>query len=183
MLLFAWMAKALFSAASAPTSRQMRQRARLSIEHLARVVRLILFLRAVQLFERKHRVQRQIPARAHAPPGFARRSTSRHFVRAIIGSSMRKQLTARGPMARIARLIGALRDLDALAVRLFKRLYRKLARGRPIRPVRPPHDAAAPHLVLAAAAINSSLAVRRSTCASLPWVCDGEAIASAGPNP
>lgn len=156
MLMLAWMANAFHAAAGAINHRHARQRAHFSVRRLAHRVRGLAILRAIYVFEQRHRPLWWRERWPSARPGFARRTAPPNHVRAIFGAALRKRLAARTPLARIGQLMQALRDLDRLAARVAKRIQSWLTRICPILLVRPPHDAPAPRLVVAAAAINSS---------------------------
>lgn len=71
---------------------------------------------------------------ANAPPGFHRRKPARSFafVRAAVGSKLRRRLRGRTAFAHIAALIRAILNLDALIAQLVKRMKRRLTRLRPL---------------------------------------------------
>jgi hypothetical protein len=56
----------------------------------------------------------------------------RHFLRSVIGSRLRRRLQHKNPAARVAILIGVLRDLDSFARPLAQRVRRSLTRLFPI---------------------------------------------------
>jgi len=155
MLMLMWMAQALFAEAAPPAKRRyLRQRYRLGLDDMARRIHAMIVVRAAQLMKRWPRAGRI--AHCSAPSGFAYRRKGRQWLRTLIGSALRKRLYARDPLARIARLLAAVRDLDAFAAHVAKRLRRGLGRAAPIVATRPPHDAAPSLRVAEASAYNSS---------------------------
>ncbi|MEZ5959841.1 MAG: hypothetical protein R3C30_05370 [Hyphomonadaceae bacterium] len=140
MLMLVWMAQAFFSDAAPPAKRRyLRQRYRLSLDEMARRIYAMIIVRAGQLLKRRSQAGRL--RHFSAPSGFAYRRAGRQWLRTLIGSTLRKRLYARNPLLRIARLLAAVRDLDAFAAYIAKRLRRGLGRAAPIVATRPPHDA------------------------------------------
>lgn len=156
MLLLAWLGRALFAMTFAPDERHIRQRGHYSIARLARCVRALIVVRALQLY--KHRpIQRDRRiARMNVQRGFVRRIKRGAIIRALFGAALRKALAARRPLDRIARLINTLRNCDHLARRLIKRMQRTLTRLHPIVLAHAQQDAHPARVAAAIAAINSS---------------------------
>jgi hypothetical protein len=71
---------------------------------------------------------------ASAPPGFNRRKLPAPFayLRAAVGSKLRRRLRGRTALAHISALIAAILNLDALTAAFAKRLQRGLTRLRPL---------------------------------------------------
>ncbi|MGE0185938.1 MAG: hypothetical protein AB7Q23_09105, partial [Hyphomonadaceae bacterium] len=87
---------------AAPKARHVQQRGDTRLDELARMVRNLVIVRAVAMVTPPRR-----PAR-HGP-----RRSARHYQRSCAGAEQRRLLRARDPLARVKRLIAALRDLAA----------------------------------------------------------------------
>lgn len=99
---------------------------------LARLALVLIFIRAAEMAPR--RAKRQPGPPGNALPGFKRRARPRgpRLVRACIGATLRRSLRANGVLARIARIAGALANIDAHAAALAPRLKRGLSRLCPL---------------------------------------------------
>ena len=100
---------------------------------MSRFVASFILIRACrQLDPNPRRAPREPPA--NAAPGFTRRAPARSyaFVRAAVGSKLRRRLRGRTPLAHIAALIRAILNLGALTAQLVKRMKRGLTRLRPL---------------------------------------------------
>lgn len=119
MLWLRWFAAFLEAAgAFAPLSAQAQAIAHRWLDNIEEALIWIVLLRAIP---------RMRPAGAPKHPD--RRRNDSQLVRAFVGSAMRKALRARDLRRRIEALS---QDIDALVVRLVKRLARGLTRRRPI---------------------------------------------------
>lgn len=100
--------------------RRLRQRGGLGVDRLARFVGLLIYTRAAELA-----AGRRIPLSLWR---YGRDVRRRHMVRSLLGSRVRRTLRHKDMRARIAKLIDALRSLEAHAQRLARRLRRRLTR-------------------------------------------------------
>jgi len=154
MLMLVWMAQVFFAEAAPPAKRRyLRQRYRRNLDDMARCIYALIIVRAGQLLKPRPRAGRL--AHFSAPAGFAYRQAGRQWLRTMIGSALRKRLYARNPLLRVARLLAAVRDLEAFAAHVANRLRRGLGRAIPLVVTRPPHDAA-PILRMAEAPVCDS---------------------------
>jgi hypothetical protein len=133
LTLLQWIAAVLFGGKSVSV-RQLRQRCeRASLESLTRLAIDLLIVRAGEL--------------AGCRPGkrrywrHGRDLRPRHLIRSLLGSNLRRALKPKHVSARIAAVIGALRDLDRYARRLAHRMRRGLARLWAIAPAPMPAKA------------------------------------------
>jgi hypothetical protein len=117
--MLSWIAAVLFAEREI-THRQLRQRRRASIDGLRRVVINLILLRARELSGLR---PRKLRFWKHG-----RDLRTRHLIRSLVGSKLRRALKHKDPAMRIARLIGALRNLDAYAQHLALRMRRRLTR-------------------------------------------------------
>ena len=138
-LALAWAAMILFAenAPQQPRRRLIQRHPLLSPDAWARFVRNLVIIRAAQIA--RGSAGCAAPPRVFAPRGFKRRMRPRQLVRSSAGAWLRRALRDRDRARRFMRLLEALRDLDSLAVRLARRLVRRLTRLRPIIATRPPH--------------------------------------------
>jgi hypothetical protein len=119
LAMLAWLAQVLL--AHAPfTQRHERQRgARMSLERLARQVKLLIISRALD----------RLPRRRRRGPAFRGRAlTPRSVIRALIGASLRRTFKRKHIGERIFALMHALIHIDDYAARIAKRLRRGLTR-------------------------------------------------------
>jgi len=149
-LMLGWVAMLMFSIGFKPDTRRLRRHGSVSVDGLARMVRNLIIIRASQIMPAP--TLRAPPRRNFAPAGFTRRLERRQFLRSCAGSRLRRALRGRDPATRISVLLAALRDIDALA-RLVKR---RLTRLRPVLPTEPPHDALRTLAIHAPCAADSS---------------------------
>lgn len=137
-LVLAWIGTMLFGDEKPISRRHVRQRyAWLNLNVMARVIAHLVLARAVAFAPRlPKRTQRN-----YAGAGFTRSIGRSHVLRTLIGSRLRKSLKHPDVATRFARLLDALRNIDALARQLAHRLRKGRTRVSPIIAVRPPHDA------------------------------------------
>jgi hypothetical protein len=119
LAMLSWIAAVLF-AGKEITHRQLRQRYRVSVESLTRMVIHLILLRARELSGLR---PRKLRFWKHG-----RDLRTRHLIRSVVGSKLRRALKHKDPAMRIARLIGALHNLDAYAQHLAQRFRRRLTR-------------------------------------------------------
>jgi hypothetical protein len=132
LAMLTWVASVF--AGAKPKRRHLSQRGDVSIPCLARLVKQFIFVRAGEMMRLPHR----------DPPNFMKRGRDlqpRHAARSIYGSALRRALTHRDPLTRIAILIDALTHLDVWATRLTKRFRNGLRRLWAIAPERTSADA------------------------------------------
>ncbi|WP_395647860.1 hypothetical protein [Terricaulis sp.] len=103
--------------------RRTRQRGEVSIAWLKRWVIRLVIIRAAEIAR---------PRRRRPLHWRGRHQRARHLIRSLIGSAFRRTLRHRDITARVRVLIGVLRDLDAHAHLIAKRMRRRLTRLRPI---------------------------------------------------
>lgn len=118
--MLSWIAAVLF-ADGAVSRRHIRQRFNISLDRLTRRVRNLLIIRAAQLARRREPKRLRYWRRGRD----LRRA---HFLRSAFGGHLRRTLKHKDIATRIARLIAVLRNLDAYAAQLAKRLRRGLTR-------------------------------------------------------
>ncbi|MBC7769728.1 MAG: hypothetical protein H7124_13185 [Phycisphaerales bacterium] len=134
-LALVWFAMLMFAAAPPRNRRRLGRFALLSLDDLARLVRNLILARAAQLAGVGR--AKRAPCRNYAPSGFSRRLRPRQVARSLAGSRLRRALRHRDRATRISILLAALRDLDAHA----RNVARKLTRLAPIIALQPPHHA------------------------------------------
>jgi hypothetical protein len=118
--LLQWIAAVLFGGKSV-NLRQLRQRyERVSLDRLTRLAIDLLLVRAGELAGRRPRKRRYWR--------HGRDLRARHLIRSLLGSNLRRALKPKDVSARIAALVGVLRDIDRYARRLARRMRRGLAR-------------------------------------------------------
>lgn len=117
-----WIAS-IFCAGFRGNARRMRQRGHNSLASLQRWVLQLVILRAAEMAR---------PQRRRALFWRGRDQRRSQLVRALIGSAMRRAVRHRDTPARIGLLVGVLRNLDAYARRIAKRMRRRLTRLWPI---------------------------------------------------
>jgi hypothetical protein len=126
LAMLTWLAAVLFAGREI-TVRQLHQRhRRMSLDGLTRMTIELMICRAAEL-ARLRRRKRNFWR-------YGRDLTPRHLFRSLVGSRLRRVLKPRHARERIAALIHALRNLDAFARRLAKRMRRGLTRLWPIIP-------------------------------------------------
>lgn len=137
-LALAWVGMMLFGdEAPHPNRRHIRERyGLLNLDRFARIISCLIVARAAELMPRLRRV----PLRNHAHSGFRRRIRRGGMIRALTGSALRKRLKHSDLAQRFARLAHALRNLDALARQLMRRLRKGRSRYCAMLLVRPPHQ-------------------------------------------
>jgi len=140
LAMLAWIGAMLFADTSArPNRRHIRRRySQLSLQPMARMVARLIFLRATQLIPMPALRRRSI--RVSAAPGFRKRVQPRQLVRSAIGAAVRKSLRHRDLRTRLAILLNALANIDALAAKLTRRLRRRFTRLAALTVACPPHD-------------------------------------------
>jgi hypothetical protein len=111
------------------------------LHSMSRMVGWLVVHRAARL------VARRAPQRRHYPPsaaaGFRKRRAKyrKSTLRAYIGGALHRELRARNPGEVFAKLVNALRNLDAHARTVAQRLARRISRLCPILPAQPPAHA------------------------------------------
>jgi hypothetical protein len=121
-----WLGAVLF-AGKEITVRQLRQRhRRMSLDGLTRMTIELMICRAAELVRLRRRKRNFWR--------YGRDLTPRHLLRSLVGSRLRRALKPRCVHQRIAALMNALRNLDAFALQLAKRMRRRLTRLWPIIP-------------------------------------------------
>lgn len=90
------------------------------VDDLRRMVLQLVVIRAGELARTR---SRKVPLFLRG-----RHLCRRHFLRSVIGSRLRRRLCRKNPAARVAILIGVLRDIDSFARPLAQRLRRRLTR-------------------------------------------------------
>lgn len=93
----------------------------MSLDRLALMVKQLIFLRAAELARQRRRTR-------FTYFRYGRDLRRPHLMRAAYGSRLRRALKRRGVVQRIAALMHALRNIDAYATPLAKRLKRRLTR-------------------------------------------------------
>jgi hypothetical protein len=120
-----WVAAVLFGGREVAV-RHLHQRCPLiSLERLTRLATCLLIVRA--------REQARCRAGTLRFWRHGRDLRPRHLIRSLLGSKLRRAFKPKGVAARIAALIGLLRNLDACARRLARRMRRGLTRLWPIK--------------------------------------------------
>lgn len=120
-----WMASVLFAGAAFTDRHARRRGARMSLERLARMVKLLIVSRAAD-FARMRRRARYVCFQ------HGRDLTPRGLIRAVIGARVRRALKRKAIDETIAVLIDALRRLDTHAAIVALRMRRRLTRRTPI---------------------------------------------------
>jgi hypothetical protein len=122
LAMLAWVASVFAGKAVSPRHRWLR--GDMCLDDLRRMVLQLIVIRAGEL----------VRTRARNVTLFQRgRSVCRrHFLRSVIGSRLRRRLQHKNPAARVAILIGVLRDLDSFARPLAQRVRHSLTRLFPI---------------------------------------------------
>jgi hypothetical protein len=120
LTMLAWFA-AVFFAKRDIGPRQLRQRGDVSLEALARMAATLLIIRALHIIGRAPR--RRIHAWRHG-----RDLRRAHFRRSLLGSKLRRALHHKDAATRITQLISVLRNLDAHAAHLARRIRSGLRR-------------------------------------------------------
>mgnify|MGYP000499719707 CR=1 FL=1 len=147
-LVLLWMGALMFAPPGAPFNRRRIARYQhMTLGRMANTVARLILIRAAILYAPPRRHRRT--SRHFAPNGVRQRATPHHLVRSAIGSRIRRALRHRDPGQRLAILLDALVNIDALA----RKLYRRLTRLRPLIVARPRASAwqSAPALAPAAA--------------------------------
>jgi hypothetical protein len=119
LAMLAWIAAVLLADKPSP-ARQLRQRGDISIESLTRLTMRLMIVRAAELSGYRRR-----------KPRFWRHGRDlrrRHLIRSMLGGNLRRALKHRDLATRIARVISVLRNLDAYARLLAKRMRNRLTR-------------------------------------------------------
>lgn len=134
LVMLQWIA-AMLSGEGLPTHRQMRQRIGfVSLPWLKRRVGYLLIIRAAQL-RAPRRLKRQRFWR------YGRDFRRAHIIRTVLGARTRGALTHRNAVIWIAKLIHVLRNLDAYARPLIRRLNGGLTRLTRVAPAIAPASA------------------------------------------
>lgn len=128
-----WFAMFLFAPAALTNIRRLNRFGFLSLDDLTRCVRDLIVIRAAQIMRTPPQPRQRFD---YAQPGFRRRMHPRQLIRAAAGSRLRRALRHRDMATRISILLAALRDLDAFA----RAIARKLTRLAPILACAPPHN-------------------------------------------
>jgi hypothetical protein len=124
LAMLTWLAAVLFAGREI-TVRQLSQRhRRMSLDGLTRMTIELMVVRAAELARRRRRKRNFWR--------YGRDLTPRHLIRSLVGSRLRRVLKPRDVAARIAILTEVLRNLDAFAQLLAKRMRRGLTRLWPI---------------------------------------------------
>jgi hypothetical protein len=118
LAMLTWIASVF--AGKAIATRHAQQRGDVSLEWIARMVMHLVVIRAGELARLR---RRRFTFFKHG-----RDLRRRHLLRSVIGSRLRRKLAHKDIAARIAMLIAALRDLDAIARPLAQRMRRRLTR-------------------------------------------------------
>lgn len=133
LAMLTWVEAVLFGNGNV-TWRQLHQRCeRLSLHGLARMVLYLIILRASDIAGRRRRKLRFWK--------YGRDLRRSHLMRSLVGSKLRRALKHRDLATRIAKLIAALRNLDAHARPLAQRMRRRLTRLWAITPTASPAEA------------------------------------------
>lgn len=141
-----WVARVLVGAAVAP--RHERQRAqRMSLAYLTWRAKALIVSRAIDFMPSRRRM--------HAAPTH-RFKLKAGTIRALVGASICRRLKQRGVLDRVFALIDVLRDIDAHARSLARRLKRGLSRRAQSRRAKPMAVAALPTPALRAAFCTDS---------------------------
>jgi hypothetical protein len=96
--------------------RHLNQRGDVSLSGLTRMVTALLIVRALNLHARSYG---RVSSWRHG-----RDLRRAHFRRSLLGAKLRHALQDKTPAAHIAKLVRILRNLDAFAVALLRRLHR-----------------------------------------------------------
>ena len=121
LAMLSWIASVLFAGRDV-THRQLRQRHRtMSLERLKRMTIQLMVVRAGELARmrrpKRHRLVRH-----------GRSLLRRHLYRSLLGSRLRRMMKRKALVDRVTVLIDVLRNLDAYAQLLAKRMKRRLTR-------------------------------------------------------
>jgi len=128
-----WMGALMFAPLAAGFNRRRIARYQhMTLSRMANTVARLILIRAAVMYAPPRRHRRT--SRPFAPEGVRQRATPQHLVRSAIRSRIRRALRHRDPGQRLAILLGALVNIDALA----RKLYRRLTRLRPLIIARPP---------------------------------------------